>query len=69
MLFIRTGITVIVSLFTSRIVLQQLGVSDFGVYNVVGGFVALMAFIQTSFIHGIQRFINFSRLKRMMTLL
>lgn len=63
MLFIRTGITVIVSLFTSRIVLQQLGVSDFGVYNVVGGFVALMAFIQTSFIHGIQRFMIFFKAK------
>lgn len=63
MLFIRTGITVIVSLFTSRIVLQQLGVSDYGVYNVVGGFVSLMAFIQTSFVHGIQRFINFFKAK------
>lgn len=59
MLFVRMGVTVIVSLFTSRIVLQQLGVSDFGIYNVVGGIVALMTFINASMAHGIQRYINY----------
>ena len=49
MLFIRTGITVIVSLFTSRIVLQQLGVSDFGVYNVVGGICSSYGFYPNQF--------------------
>ena len=44
-LFLRMGITTIVALFTSRIVLQQLGASDYGIYNVIGGMVALVKFI------------------------
>lgn len=63
MLFVRMGLTVIVALFTSRIVLQQLGISDFGIYNVVGGIVSLMTFINTSMTHGIQRYINYYKAK------
>ena len=53
------GITTIVALFTSRIVLQQLGASDYGIYNVVGGVVAMIGFLTASLAQGIQRFINF----------
>lgn len=67
MLFIRMGVTVIVSLYTSRIVLQQLGVSDFGIYNVVGGIVSLMTFINASMTHGIQRYFNYYRAKNDLT--
>lgn len=67
MLFVRMGVTVIVTLFTSRIVLQQLGVSDFGIYNVVGGIVALMTFINTSMAHGIQRYINYFKARADLT--
>lgn len=67
MLFVRMGVTVIVSLYTSRVVLQQLGVSDFGIYNVVGGIVSLMTFINASMTHGIQRYFNYYRAKSDLT--
>lgn len=49
----------VVSLFTTRIVLQALGVIDYGIYNVVAGFVSMFAFLNTSMSNGIQRFYNF----------
>lgn len=47
-----------VTLFTTRIVLQALGVDDFGLYNVVGGVVGLLAFLRTSMEKSTQRFLN-----------
>ena len=49
----------IVSLFTTRIVLHALGVVDYGINNVVAGFVSMFAFLNTSMSNGIQRFFNF----------
>lgn len=48
-----------VSLYTSRIVLNALGVEDFGIYNVVGGVVAMFGFINSAMATGTQRFITF----------
>ncbi len=44
LLYIRMFISVIVGLYTSRVVLNTLGVEDYGVYNVVGGIVAMFSF-------------------------
>ena len=44
-LYIRTIFTMVVSLYTSRIVLATLGVDDFGIYNVVGGIVMFLSLI------------------------
>lgn len=41
MLYIRMMFGMLVSLYTSRVILQALGVEDYGIYNVVGGFVAM----------------------------
>ena len=59
-LYLRMFLVLVVSLFTTRIVLQQLGVVDYGIYNVVGGFVSMFAFLNTSLSNGIQRFYNFT---------
>lgn len=59
-LYIRMGLVLIVSLFTTRIVLQSLGVEDYGIYNAISGFVSMFAFLNTSMSNGIQRFYNFS---------
>lgn len=59
MLYIRMLITLIISLYTSRIVLSSLGVSDYGVYNVVGGFVSMFAFLNNSLTSATQRFLTF----------
>lgn len=48
-----------VSLYTSRIVLEALGVVDFGIYNVVGGVVFMLAFLTSSMTAATQRFISF----------
>lgn len=50
-----------VSLYTSRIVLNTLGASDFGLYNVVGGIVTLFAFINATMATSTQRFLNFEK--------
>jgi O-antigen/teichoic acid export membrane protein len=48
-----------VSLYTSRLILNILGVEDFGIYNVVGGVVTMFSFINSSMSSAIQRFISF----------
>lgn len=59
-LYIRMVLVLVVSLFTTRIVLQSLGVVDYGVFNVVGGFVSMFAFLNSSMANGIQRFYNYT---------
>ena len=59
MLYFRMLITMVVGLFTSRVVLQALGVEDYGIYNVVGGVVALFSFINGGMISATQRYITF----------
>ena len=58
-LYMRMGVTMLVSLFTSRVVLQTLGVEDFGIYNVVGGVVVLFSFLNAAMSSATQRFLNF----------
>ena len=43
-LYIRMLLLIVVTFYTTRVVLQALGVSDFGLYNVIAGFVSMMAF-------------------------
>ena len=58
-LYIRLFLMMAITLYTSRVVLDCLGEDDYGIYNVVGGVVAMFAFIQNSLIIAIQRFITF----------
>ena len=58
-LYIRMFFTLIVSLYTSRVVLQNLGVIDYGVYNTVAGFVTMFAFLNSTLSTSMQRFYNF----------
>ena len=59
-LYIRMLLTLMVSLYTSRVVLQTLGVEDYGVYNVVGGIVAMFSFLNTAMVASTQRFMSYS---------
>lgn len=59
MLYIRMLITMVVGLFTSRIVLQTLGVEDYGIYAVVGGIVSMFTFLNGGMISATQRYLNF----------
>jgi len=59
LLYIRMLLTMAVSLYTSRIVLNTLGVEDYGIYNVVGGFVAMFGFLNSAMATATQRFLSF----------
>ena len=58
-LFFRMAIMMIISLYTSRVVLKNLGIDDFGIYNVVGGLVAVLAVLNGSLTNACSRFITF----------
>lgn len=58
-LYVRTLFTMLVSLYTSRVILNTLGVSDFGIINVVGGVVGMFSVISGSLASSISRFITF----------
>ena len=50
----------LITLISSRLLLQNLGISDYGVYNVVCGIVLLFSFINGTLVGGTQRYLNFS---------
>lgn len=58
-LYIRTLITMAVGLYTSRVVLNVLGVEDYGVYNVVGGVVSMFSIVTASLSQAISRYLTF----------
>ena len=57
-LYVRMFFVLLLSLYTSRVVLRALGVDDFGLYNVIAGVVALFTFLRTSMEKATQRFLN-----------
>lgn len=59
MLYLRMLLTVVVGIYTSRVVLNTLGVEDYGIYNVVGGVVSMMGFLNASLAGATSRFITF----------
>ena len=56
MLYFRMLITMLVGLYTTRIVLQVLGISDYGIYSVIGGVVTMFTFINGSMAAGLTRY-------------
>lgn len=70
-LFFRTIFSIVIGLFTSRVVLQKLGVVDFGIYQTVGGVVGMLSFLNGALSSGSSRFLtyemgagNFEKLKK-----
>lgn len=59
-LYFRMFLTMVIGVFTSRIVLQALGIEDYGVYNVVGGITTMFVFINSSMSVASSRFIAFA---------
>ena len=59
MMYIRMLLTMAVTLYTSRVVLNALGVNDYGIYNVVGGVVTMFSFLKGTLTSGTQRFLTF----------
>ena len=59
LLYIRMFVTMCVSFYTSRVILQVLGVDDFGLYNIVGGIVVLFSILNGALSSSTQRFLNY----------
>lgn len=59
-LYFRMMFTMVISLFTSRIILQKLGVDDYGIYQAVGGVVGFLSFINGALATGSSRFLTYA---------
>ena len=60
LLYLRMLLLMGVTLYTSRIILQALGIADYGIYNLIGGFVTLFAIVTNTLVIATQRFLNFA---------
>jgi O-antigen/teichoic acid export membrane protein len=60
MLYIRMAVVMCVSIYTSRVYLYQLGITDYGIYNVVGGFIGMFTSLNSSLSASTQRFITYT---------
>lgn len=58
-MYIRMCVMLLIGLYTSRVVLRTLGVADYGIYNVVGGVVAMFSIVSSSLSTSISRFLTF----------
>ena len=59
-LYVRMLIIMVVTLYTSRVILQALGIDDYGLYQAVGGVVGFLAFISNALAGATSRFITFA---------
>lgn len=60
-LYIRSFLTMIIGIYTSRVLLAALGVDDYGIYNLVAGIVAMFSSLKGVFASSIQRFLNYAK--------
>ena len=58
-LYVRMIFLMLINLYTSRVVLSVLGIEDYGIYNVIGGFVAMFGFLNSAMAIGTQRYLTF----------
>ena len=59
MLYIRLIVNMIITLFTARVVLQTLGVEDYGIYGVIGGVLSMFSFLNSSMSGATSRFLTY----------
>lgn len=58
--YLRTVLTVIITLYTSRIIFDNLGENDYGIYTLVGGVVTMLSFISNSLSSTTQRYLSYN---------
>ena len=59
LLYARMLIILVITLYTSRVILDALGEDDFGIYNVIGGVVVLFSFLTSALTNATQRYLNY----------
>lgn len=59
-LYVKIAVNMFITLFTTRLILQGLGASDYGIFNIVGGSITMLGFLNSTMSNVTQRFINHS---------
>ena len=59
-LYAKMGITVLISLYTTRLIFTSLGASDFGVFNIIGGAIVMLGFLNSTMANATQRFMSYA---------
>jgi O-antigen/teichoic acid export membrane protein len=59
-LYMKMGITIFISLYTTRLILDSLGIIDFGIFNVVGGAITMLTFLNAAMASATQRFMSYA---------
>ena len=59
-LYVRMALTVFISLYATRLTLSALGITDFGLFNLVGGVISMLTFLNTAMAAATQRFMSFA---------
>lgn len=59
-LYAKMAITMFISLYTTRLILNSLGASDFGIFNIVGGAIAMLGFLNAAMASATQRFMSYA---------
>lgn len=59
-LYAKMGITMFISLYTTRLILNSLGATDFGIFNIVGGAIAMLGFLNGAMAGATQRFMSYA---------
>lgn len=57
-LYVRMIILMLVTLYTSRVILSTLGIEDYGIYTLIGGFISIFSFVSHALVNSMQRFFN-----------
>lgn len=58
-MYLRMFFIILIGFYTSRLILQNLGINDYGIYNVIGGTVTLFTFLNTAMSQATQRFLTY----------
>ena len=59
-LYLRSILILTISLYSTRVLLHTLGVDDFGLYNLVAGFVSMFGFLNLAMVNSVQRYMNYA---------
>lgn len=59
-LYAQMGITMFISLYTTRVILNALGAIDFGIFNIIGGAISMLGFLNVAMASATQRFMSYS---------
>lgn len=60
LLYVRTSISLLIKLYSSRLILEYIGINDYGIYNVVASFIAMFSVLNNGLTNTIQRFLTFT---------